>query len=206
MAKYRRRKNQIGFGGLSWPQAEIAFLFFRAIMPIVFLSLALFYLFVIDDSDWPIALKIGIAVAAAYVGIKSPEFFLSSTISKRRTSMRMAFPDALDLMLICVESGMSIEHAFRKVGQRNWRAIGSARRRVRLGDCRTLLSSRETIRLFESCGANGPRLGKANRHSAHPGGEIRHSARSGSTHYGAGKPRYAHDWKPSVRRRRCRQS
>jgi tight adherence protein C len=31
--------------------------------------------------------------------------------------MRMAFPDSLDLMLICVESGMSIEHAFRKVGQ-----------------------------------------------------------------------------------------
>lgn len=110
-------KLKLASAGFRGPQAEIAFLFFRAVMPVVFLSLALFYLFVIDDSDWPIFLKIGIAVAAAYVGIKTPELFLSSTISKRRTSMRMAFPDALDLMLICVESGMSIEHAFRKVGQ-----------------------------------------------------------------------------------------
>ena len=55
------------------------------------------------------------AIAAAYAGIKVPEIFLQNTIQKRQVSMRRAFPDALDLLLICVESGMSIEHAFRKV-------------------------------------------------------------------------------------------
>ncbi len=41
--------------------------------------------------------------------------FLKNAISKRQLSMKRAFPDALDLLLICIESGMSIEVAFRKV-------------------------------------------------------------------------------------------
>lgn len=110
-------KMKLASAGYRGPQAEIAFLFFRAVAPIIFLVAALFYLIVLDDSDWPVFVKAGIVVAAAYIGLKSPELFLSNTISKRQASMRLAFPDALDLMLICVESGMSIEHAFRKVGQ-----------------------------------------------------------------------------------------
>ncbi len=46
-----------------------------------------------------------------------PYLFLKNKISKRQLSIRRAFPDALDLLLICVESGMSIEAAFRKVSQ-----------------------------------------------------------------------------------------
>src|SRR3954449_4993391 len=41
--------------------------------------------------------------------------FLRNAITKRQLSIKRAFPDALDLLLICVESGMSIETAFRKV-------------------------------------------------------------------------------------------
>jgi tight adherence protein C len=40
-----------------------------------------------------------------------------NTISKRQLSIQLAFPDALDLLLICVESGMSIEAALRRVAQ-----------------------------------------------------------------------------------------
>jgi tight adherence protein C len=60
---------------------------------------------------------VGIAIFASYIGIKAPELFLKNSMKKRQTSMRRAFPDAMDLLLICVESGMSIEHAFRKVSQ-----------------------------------------------------------------------------------------
>jgi tight adherence protein C len=61
-------------------------------------------------------------IFALYLGVKLPEIYLKNLTSKRQVSMRQAFPDALDLLLICVESGMSIEHAFRKVAQE----IGSA--------------------------------------------------------------------------------
>ena len=48
-----------------------------------------------------------------------PNLFLKNKITQRQLSIRRAFPDALDLLLICVESGMSIEAAFRKVSRRS---------------------------------------------------------------------------------------
>jgi tight adherence protein C len=108
-------KTLLAQAGYRGQQAEIAFLFFRLILPIALFFLTLFYLFVIAPFDYPAMMRIGVAVFAAYLGIKTPEIFLKNTIQKRRLSMRRAFPDALDLLLICVESGNSIEHAFRKV-------------------------------------------------------------------------------------------
>jgi tight adherence protein C len=86
-------------------------------VPIVLFVAAMFYIVVLDDSDWPLLIKFGGAIFASYIGIKAPELFLKNTTSKRQASMRRSFPDAMDLLLICVESGMSIEHAFRKVSQ-----------------------------------------------------------------------------------------
>jgi tight adherence protein C len=62
-------------------------------------------------------MKVAVAIGAAYIGMKGPEIFLSNTIAKRKKSMERAYPNALDLMLICAESGMSIEMAVRKVAQ-----------------------------------------------------------------------------------------
>ena len=103
-----------GFRGSS---AETAFLFFRLVVPIAMLVLGSFYVFVLADFDWPLTVKFGSVLAAAYAGLKAPEIYISNTIAKRQKSIGRAFPDAMDLLLICVESGMSIEHAFRKVGQ-----------------------------------------------------------------------------------------
>jgi tight adherence protein C len=108
-------KKHLSMAGFRGPQAEVGFLFFRLVTPIGLFLFALFYVFVVNDFGQPLAMRIGIALGAAYLGIKAPEIYLSNAIAKRQLSMRRAFPDALDLMLICVESGMSIELAFRKV-------------------------------------------------------------------------------------------
>jgi tight adherence protein C len=110
-------KKMLAMAGYRGAQAEIGFLFFRLIMPILLFSITFVYIFVIFPLDYPVPIKIGAAIFAAYIGIKSPELFLKNMISKRQFSMRRAFPDALDLLLICVESGTSIEHAFRRVSQ-----------------------------------------------------------------------------------------
>jgi tight adherence protein C len=93
----------------------IAFLFFRLITPVIMFLTALFYLFVVLEWDQPAMVKIGACLAAAYAGMQVPYFFLKNRISKRQLSIKRAFPDALDLLLICVESGMSIEAAFKRV-------------------------------------------------------------------------------------------
>ena len=93
----------------------VAFLFFRLVTPVVTLLVTMFYLFVVIDLDQPGTIKILICLAAAWAGMQAPKLFLKNKISRRQLSIRRAFPDALDLLLICVESGMSIETAFRRV-------------------------------------------------------------------------------------------
>ena len=93
----------------------ITFLFARAVAPIVLFVGAVLYVFVIAHMEKSLPIKIGICVGMAYLGLQAPMLFLKNAISKRQLSIKRAFPDALDLLLICIESGMSIEAAFRKV-------------------------------------------------------------------------------------------
>jgi len=95
----------------------VVFLFARLVLPIVMFGIAMFYLFAIVDVQQPAAIKVLIAVVFAYVGFYAPNFYVSNRRQKRQTSIRRAWPDALDLMLICVESGMSAEAAFKKVSE-----------------------------------------------------------------------------------------
>jgi tight adherence protein C len=93
----------------------ITFLFFRLIMPVVTLAATAAYVFLISKSEQSTMLKLGFCVGAAYLGMHAPMLYINNKIKKRQLSIKRAFPDALDLLLICVESGMSIEVAFRKV-------------------------------------------------------------------------------------------
>jgi tight adherence protein C len=93
----------------------ITYLFFRMMTPIALFLFAVVYLFVILKLDQPTMIKIGVCIAAAYVGMQLPLMLLKNKIQRRQLSIKRAFPDTLDLLLICVESGMSIEAAFRKV-------------------------------------------------------------------------------------------
>jgi tight adherence protein C len=93
----------------------VTFLFFRMVTPIVMFIGTVLYVFLISHMQQSMTIKIGICVGAAYLGLQAPMLFLKNAISKRQLSIKRAFPDALDLLLICIESGMSVEAAFRKV-------------------------------------------------------------------------------------------
>ncbi len=110
-------KMQMTMAGFRGPQADVAFLFFRLVTPCCLFVFAVLYFFVFDMTGWPFTLKLGGVIGCVYLGIKAPEFYLKNRITKRQKSMARAAPDAMDLLLICVESGMSIELAFRRVSQ-----------------------------------------------------------------------------------------
>jgi tight adherence protein C len=95
----------------------VTYLFFRMVTPVAALLFAAVYLFVVLDLRQPMTVKIGICIAAAYAGMHLPLMLLKNKIQRRQLSIKRAFPDTLDLLLICVESGMSIEAAFRKVSE-----------------------------------------------------------------------------------------
>jgi tight adherence protein C len=112
--KARTMLMQAGFRGQA---PYITYLFFRMAMPIAMLAASAFYIFIVLNLDYSTLTKISICIGAAYFGVYSPNLFLNNKIQRRQLSIRRAFPDALDLLLICVESGMSIEAAMRKVSE-----------------------------------------------------------------------------------------
>ncbi len=93
----------------------VTYLFFRMVTPAATALFAAVYLFVVLDFQQPAMVKLGMCIAAAYIGMHLPLMILKNKIQRRQLSIKRAFPDTLDLLLICVESGMSIEAAFKKV-------------------------------------------------------------------------------------------
>jgi len=93
------------------------FLFMRLVSPVVLLAIALFMLLVVMPGDRPLFLNVTYAVGIGLAGAYLPNLLLTNSIQKRQHSIRRAWPDALDLMLLCVEAGMSIEHAFKRVAK-----------------------------------------------------------------------------------------
>lgn len=103
---------QAGFRG----QGPIyTFIFFRFVMPPVLFVVTLFYLYFINSFGLTGMARVAAAGGSAFIGFYLPNLFVQNVISKRQESIKRAFPDALDLLLICVESGMSVEAAFAKV-------------------------------------------------------------------------------------------
>jgi tight adherence protein C len=110
----REKLAQAGYRG---QKPLVTFTFFRFLMPPLVFIAASVYLFAIANISWTVNVKAIAAVASALIGYYLPDFFLNNKIQKRRDSIMRGFPDALDLLLICVESGMSVEAAFNRVSQ-----------------------------------------------------------------------------------------
>jgi tight adherence protein C len=81
--------------GMRGQAPVVAYMFFRVAAPII----------------------VFMAVGAGFMGSYLPNVFIQNLSQKRSQSIKLAFPDALDMLLICVQSGMSIEAAFGKVSK-----------------------------------------------------------------------------------------
>lgn len=108
----RDKLNAAGYRG----QGPIyAFLFFRFAMPFVLLALSAIYLFVLSSHNLPSLTKFAIVIGSGALGFYVPDLYVKNMAAKRQESIMLGFPDSLDLLLICVEAGMSIEAAFGRV-------------------------------------------------------------------------------------------
>ncbi|MCA1405826.1 type II secretion system F family protein [Ensifer sp. IC3342] len=108
--------NRLKTAGYRSQNALNTFLFARFCLPFLFLMVAVVYIFVLENfADKPLMLRLLFAVGFAYLGFYAPNIFIANAVSKRQHSIRRAWPDSLDLLLICVESGVSMELAMRRV-------------------------------------------------------------------------------------------
>lgn len=108
-------RDRLKMAGLRAPSHVVTFLFFRATLPFLAAGSSLAYLYFLNTYELPMFTKLAIILGSAYLGFYLPNIFIANIISRRQVSVKRAWPDALDLLLICVESGMSIEGGFNKV-------------------------------------------------------------------------------------------
>jgi tight adherence protein C len=92
-------------------------MFFRIAAPIILFIVTLVYVFFIGEVDYPPLIKVLMALGAGFAGFYVPTVFIGNLAQKRQQSIKQAWPDTLDMLLICVQSGMSVESAFGKVAK-----------------------------------------------------------------------------------------
>jgi tight adherence protein C len=103
--------------GLRGQGALNAYVFARFVTPFFLFILAFLYLQFTVFADKPPYLNAMYAIFIGLVGAYLPTLWLRNKTTKRQMSVRRAWPDALDLMLLCVEAGMSVEHSFKRVAK-----------------------------------------------------------------------------------------
>lgn len=108
-------RNTLAQAGMRGMAPLYTYSFFRFVAPILFALLTALYLFVAADVDIDASMKLVVSFGAAVVGFYLPQVLLRNRIQNRQQAISRTFPDALDLMVICVEAGLSMEAAFNRV-------------------------------------------------------------------------------------------
>lgn len=94
----------------------------RMILPVVLGLTAFVLLYVVQIyPEWEMK-KVMAMAAAIFIGYKGPEIFLKNKASKRTDEIRKGLPDALDLLVICAEAGLTVDAAFNRVAKELGRA------------------------------------------------------------------------------------
>jgi tight adherence protein C len=111
-------RNKLRMAGLRSPSHLYMYVAFRMIMPVVMTIFGMLYVFVINPGlQYPPMVKVMMGLGAGFLGFYLPNVFIENIVQKRQQAIKAAFPDSLDMMLICVQSGMSIEASFGRVSR-----------------------------------------------------------------------------------------
>lgn len=114
--KDQQLRSKLAAAGFTAPYATRVYTLIRLVLvvalPVVILALILW-----TSDKTPGILKLYLALSvAALAGLYLPSLFIRAKADRRRQELLNGFPDGLDLLLICVESGLGIEAAFNRVG------------------------------------------------------------------------------------------
>jgi tight adherence protein C len=101
--------------GYAAPYAPRVYTLIRLVLVIALPILALTFFWVTGSSPSMIKLYFSLVIAAV-MGLYVPNLFIRARADRRQQALVNAFPDALDLMLVCVEAGLGLEAAFARVG------------------------------------------------------------------------------------------
>ncbi|HEX7750823.1 MAG TPA: type II secretion system F family protein [Novosphingobium sp.] len=111
---------QAGIRNKEW---AVAVVFARMVAPIVLGLTAVAVIYVINYfPEWSSFKKFMAFAGALLAGYKGPDVFIQNMVTKRTDAIRKGLPDALDLLVICAEAGLTVDAAFERVSRELGRA------------------------------------------------------------------------------------
>lgn len=111
----RELKQRLAAAGWRNQSAVFTFVFARFGAGLAFGLITLFFLTVSEKFTQPLFVQLIISGGLSSIGFYLPNLLVKNAIQKRQDEMTAGFPDSLDLLVICVEAGLSIEAAFGRV-------------------------------------------------------------------------------------------
>ncbi|QCB56950.1 type II secretion system F family protein [Sphingopyxis sp. PAMC25046] len=116
-------QQKLAQAGIRSKDLAVAVIFGRMVLPILFGGLALFLIYGVDM--WPDLTSFkrsAYTMGALILGYKAPDLFVDNMRQKRTDAIRKGLPDALDLLVICAEAGLTVDSAFARVSKELGRA------------------------------------------------------------------------------------
>ncbi len=120
LKQVQQRLAQAGYRNKEW---AVAVIFARMVMPIALGIVAVVLVYWSNTfPEWGSFKRFMAFAAAIIAGYKAPDLFLRNKITKRTHAIRKGLPDALDLLVICAEAGLTVDAAFSRVAKELGRA------------------------------------------------------------------------------------
>ncbi|MBW6523013.1 type II secretion system F family protein [Sphingomonas sp. RHCKR47] len=106
---------QAGIRKKDW---AIGVIFGRVALPLVIGGFMVLWVYGLDAfPTWGPIKRYGIVAASFLLSYKAPDIYLKNLINKRSDAIRKGLPDALDLLVICAEAGLTVDAAFHRVAK-----------------------------------------------------------------------------------------
>ena len=122
-SQVRDIQQKLAHAGIRNKELAVAVIFARMILPIVLGFIAVVALYWTDTfPDWGSMKRFGAFATMVILGYKGPELYLKNKAAKRTDAIRKGIPDALDLLVICAEAGLTVDATFNRVSRELGRA------------------------------------------------------------------------------------
>lgn len=97
--------------------AVVRYLFFKFVLPLAIGGLAIFLFYGLNAYDLPPVAQLMVTIGGVLLGAYAPDLIIRNAAQKRQDQIRKSLPDALDLMVICAEAGLSLDATLMRVAQ-----------------------------------------------------------------------------------------
>jgi len=108
-------QDRLSQAGCRSRDATVVFLFFKAVTPVVFGVAGFTAFYVFNIGQFQPAINLLLVCGACLFGFLGPDLYISSETTKRQQKLSKALPDGLDLLVICAESGLSLDASLERV-------------------------------------------------------------------------------------------